>query len=124
MCSSDLGKPTGVDQLHMALVPFGRLAQHLEDAPGARGSLDQGVHLLADLCDRPREILVQREEGHQRPKRHAEVPGQGHHCAEPCAEDVGDVPDIGVDRHHDVGVPVRRRAALPEPFVELPEPPC
>ena len=56
----------GIDQLHIAIVLFGLLVHHPENALGSRQRHQDVVHLLADLGDGLGTALVQAQEGDQR----------------------------------------------------------
>ena len=48
-----------IDKLYIAVVRLRLLIQKFENPLSARGCHNDGIHLLADLCDGLRKVLVQ-----------------------------------------------------------------
>ena len=111
------------DKFHVAVVLFGFLVHHLEDALCSGAGHDYAGELLADLRNRHGEALVQRHEGHQRAQSQAEeavrADMQGDDCAHDGNQNIADVSEVSVDRHDDVHNRVGILGAFAKLVVEL-----
>ena len=113
--------PLGVDEGHVAVILLGRLVEHREDTLRARESHDNAVELLADLCDRLAEALVERQEADKAAERDSEEAADRgrEHAARDRAEYVADVAHLGVDRHENICEHIGVVGAVEKGVVEL-----
>ena len=97
------------------------LIQQSEDAVRAREGHDDRVELHGDLVDRHREALVKCKEGRQLTDRQASVPVNCQRTADDRADDIAQISQLCIDRHENVGEPVRLVGALEQGIIQLVE---
>ena len=98
-----VGQLAGVHQLDVAVVLLGLLVHELEDALGTGCGHGDEAHLLRDLRDGLREVAVERDKAHERADGEAAYAADGRRRAYGRDDHVGEVPDVGVERHDEVG---------------------
>ena len=114
----------GVYHFNIAVIFFRLLVKQGEHTLCACNRHDDGIHLLADLRDRHAETLVQAHKRNNRADRCAGDTGCAAHAkakrrADCRAENVTQVADIYVNRHHHIGIFVCLIGTETKLFVDL-----
>ena len=123
-----VGSDGGVDKSDLALIDFLRLVQEAINPVRAGGSHRDRINLIGDARDRPREVLLERQERHQSTKGQGSATNPGHipgsqpadgdKSSDHRGQDISQIADIPVDRHHHAADLVGVVGAGTEPLVK------
>ena len=106
-----------IHQGNIALVRFRFFIQQRKDALRACKRHDNAVELLADLRDRLRKALIERQEGYQGPQRQSNIPIDCQGRPDDCTEHITQIANLHIGGHQDIGKCICLLGAFPQVFI-------